>query len=84
MTHEIETNEHQATTKSKTTNAKTSKTFTTCDYAREHDMNAKTLRARIRRNIEQFEALFHDNKRHVFANNATTRKKIDAILNNTK
>lgn len=83
MTHDIETNERQATN-AKTTKTSKSKTFTTSDYAREHDMNAKTLRARIRRNIDQFATLFHDNQRHVFRDNATTRKKIDAILNNKK
>jgi hypothetical protein len=57
------------------------KTFTSVDLAREHNINPKTLRARIRRNIEKWEPLFHDNTRHVFADNATTRKRVEALLN---
>jgi hypothetical protein len=66
------------------TNAKTkraAKTFTSVDLAREHNINPKTLRARIRRNIDKWEPLFKDNTRHVFADNATTRKRVEALLN---
>jgi len=55
-------------------------TLTTVDIAEQHDMNAKTLRARIRRNIDKWEPLFKDGERHVFADNATTRKAIAALL----
>lgn len=60
--------------------AKAGNTLTTVDIAAQHDMNAKTLRARIRRNIDKWEPLFKDGERHVFADNATTRKAIAALL----
>lgn len=60
--------------------AHTPKTFTTSDIAREHALVAKTLRARIRRNIERWSPLFLNGERHVFADNAATRKAIDALL----
>lgn len=55
-------------------------TFTTVDVANEQGINAKTLRARIRRNIDKWEPLFKDGTKHVFADNATTRKAITALL----
>lgn len=55
-------------------------TFTTVDIATERDISPKTLRARIRRNIECWEPLFKDGKRHVFADNVTTRKAVAALL----
>ena len=58
----------------------TGNVLTTVDIAEQHDMNAKTLRARIRRNIDKWEPLFKDGERHVFADNATTRKAIAALL----
>lgn len=63
--------------------AKTSRpagTFTTVDLATEQGVNAKTLRARIRRNIDDWAPLFVDGQRHVFKDNKTTRAKIDALL----
>jgi hypothetical protein len=69
-----------AKTKPATNAKRAAKTFTSVDLAREHNINPKTLRARIRRNIEKWEPLFHDNTRHVFADNATTRKRVEALL----
>ena len=54
-------------------------TFTSVDLAAEKGINAKTLRARIRRNIAKWEPLFAGEK-HTFKNNVTTRKAIDALL----
>lgn len=59
--------------------AKAGATFTTVDLAKEQGVNAKTLRARIRRNIDKWEPLFAG-ERHTFADNATTRKAIAALL----
>lgn len=55
-------------------------TFTTVQLAAERDMQPKTLRARIRRHLDKWEPLFVQGKRHVFADNKTTRAKIDALL----
>lgn len=55
-------------------------TFTTVDLAAEHNMQAKTLRARIRRNIDDWSPLFHDGVKHVFKDNKTTRAKVEALL----
>lgn len=55
-------------------------TFTTVDLAAEHKMNPKTLRARIRRNIDKWQALFKDGTKHVFPDNAATRKAVEALL----
>jgi len=60
--------------------AKAGNVLTTVDIAAQHDMNAKTLRARIRRNIDKWSPLFKDGEKHVFADNATTRKAIAALL----
>lgn len=54
-------------------------TFTSVDLAAEKGINAKTLRARIRRNLAKWEPLFAGEK-HTFKDNATTRKAIDALL----
>ena len=54
-------------------------TFTSVDLAAEKGINAKTLRARIRRNIAKWEPLFAGEK-HTFKDNVTTRKAIDAQL----
>ena len=54
-------------------------TFTSVDLATEKGINAKTLRARIRRNIAKWEPLFAGEK-HTFKDNVTTRKAIDALL----
>lgn len=54
-------------------------TFTSVDLAAEKGINAKTLRARIRRNIAKWEPLFAGEK-HTFKDNVTTRKAIDALL----
>lgn len=54
-------------------------TFTSVQLAAERKLDAKTLRARIRRNIEKWEPLFAG-ERHVFKDNAATRKAIDALL----
>lgn len=59
--------------------AATKGTFTSVDLAAEKGINAKTLRARIRRNIAKWEPLFAGEK-HTFKDNATTRKAIDALL----
>lgn len=56
------------------------RTFTTVDIARERDMQAKTLRARIRRNIDDWAPLFKDGMKHVFPDNKTTWNKVDALL----
>jgi hypothetical protein len=69
-----------ATTK-KPAAAKKPKTFTSVDIAREYNINPKTLRARIRRNIDKWSPLFANDERHVFVDNATTRKKVAALLN---
>ena len=53
--------------------------FTSVDLAAEKGINAKTLRARIRRNLAKWEPLFAGEK-HTFKDNATTRKAIDALL----
>jgi hypothetical protein len=55
-------------------------TFTTVDLAAEQGVNAKTLRARIRRNIDDWALLFVDGQRHVFKDNKTTRAKINELL----
>lgn len=55
-------------------------TFTTVDIAAQQGINAKTLRARIRRNIDKWAPLFKDGENHVFADNATTRKAVAALL----
>ncbi len=55
-------------------------TFTTVDLAEEHGINPKTLRAKIRRNLDKWEPLFKDGEKHVFADNKTTRKKVEALL----
>lgn len=71
-----------ATPKAKVTVAKptpTKGTFTSVQLAAERKLDAKTLRARIRRNIEKWEPLFAG-ERHVFKDNAATRKAIDALL----
>ena len=68
-------------TKDKAPKAKASgNTFTTVDLAAEHDINPKTLRARIRRNIDKWEPLFADGAKHVFKDNVTTRKAVAALL----
>ena len=54
-------------------------TFTPVDLAAEKGINAKTLRARIRRNIAKWEPLFAG-EQHTFKDNVTTRKAIDALL----
>lgn len=59
----------------------TGNTFTSADLANEHGISAKTLRARIRRNIDKWQPLFKDGEKHVFADNVTTRKAIAALLN---
>lgn len=59
--------------------AATKGTFTSVDLAAEKGINAKTLRARIRRNIAKWEPLFAGEK-HTFKDNATTRKAINALL----
>ena len=59
--------------------AKPKGTFTSVDLAAEKGINAKTLRARIRRNIAKWEPLFAGEK-HTFKDNVTTRKAIDALL----
>lgn len=53
--------------------------ITTVQLAAEHKLDAKTLRARIRRNIAKWEPLFAGEK-HTFKDNATTRKAIDVLL----
>lgn len=55
-------------------------TFTTVDIAAQHGVNAKTLRARIRRNIDNWAPLFLDGQRHVFKDNKTTRAKVEALM----
>ena len=56
-------------------------TFTSVDLAAEQGINAKTLRARIRRNIDAWKPLFVGGKQHTFADNAATRKAVAALLN---
>lgn len=60
--------------------AKAANTFTTVELAAEKGVNPKTLRARIRRNIDDWTPLFKNGEKHVFADNKTTRAKIDALL----
>lgn len=55
-------------------------TFTSVDIAAEQGINAKTLRARIRRNIDKWAPLFVNGEKHVFADNAATRKAVTALL----
>ena len=55
-------------------------TFTSVDIAAEQGINAKTLRARIRRNIDRWQPLFVNGEKHVFADNAATRKAVAALL----
>lgn len=55
-------------------------TFTTVDIAAQQGVDAKTLRARIRRNIDDWEPLFVDGQRHVFKDNKTTRARVDQLL----
>lgn len=69
-----------AAPKAKANTSRPAGTFTTVDVAAEQGISAKTLRARIRRNIDNWEPLFHDGQRHVFKDNKTTRAKIDALL----
>ena len=59
---------------------KAGNTFTTVDLAKEHGINAKTLRARIRRNLDKWEPLFANGMRHVYNDNLTTRRAIDTLL----
>lgn len=59
---------------------KTPAVFTTVELAKELGMNPKTLRYRMRRNIEKWTPLFADGKRHVFKNNKTIRNKAYALL----
>ena len=56
------------------------KVFTTSELANEHGMKSKTLRARIRRNIDLWQPLFADGNRHVFKDNKTTRAKVAELL----
>lgn len=69
-----------APAKAKAAPSRPAGTFTAVDLAAEQGVNAKTLRARIRRNIDDWEPLFVDGQRHVFKDNKTTRAKIDALL----
>ena len=55
-------------------------TFTSVDLAAEQGINAKTLRARIRRNIAQWAPLFANGKQHTFTDDAATRKAVAALL----
>ena len=54
--------------------------LTTVAIAKDRGMNPKSLRARIRRNLDAWEPLFLDGKRHVFKNNKTIRGKIEKLL----
>lgn len=58
----------------------TGNTFTTVDLAREQGIEAKTLRARIRRNIDAWQPLFKDGAKHTFADNKTTRTAVAKLL----
>lgn len=69
-----------AASKDQAPKAKAGNTFTTVDLAAQHGINAKTLRARIRRNIDRWSPLFKDGEKHVFTDNATTRKAVAALL----
>ena len=60
--------------------AKAGATFTSVDLAAEQGINAKTLRARIRRNIAQWSPLFVNGKHHTFVDDAATRKAVAALL----
>lgn len=64
----------------KATKATGAKTFTTVDLAKEAGVNAKTLRARIRRNIDKWAPLFKDGEKHVFPDNKTTRAKVQSLM----
>ena len=55
-------------------------TFTAVDLAKKQGISAKTLRVRIRRNIEAWESLFVDGQRHVFKDNKTTWSRAEALL----
>jgi len=63
-----------------TTKAAGGGVVTSVEIAKERNMSAKTLRARIRRNIDEWAPLFKDGVKHTFADNKTTRAKIDALL----
>ena len=69
------TSKRPATAKTRDAN-----TITTVDIAAAHKINPKTLRARIRRNIDIWSPPFKNGVMHVFADNKTTRNKIDALL----
>ena len=66
--------------KGKAAAPKAGATFTSVDIAAEQGINAKTLRARIRRNIDKWEPLFVNGEKHTFADNAATRKAVAALL----
>lgn len=69
-----------APAKAKVNTSRPAGTFTTVDLAEKQGISAKTLRARIRRNIEAWESLFVDGQRHVFKDNKTTWSKAEALL----
>lgn len=69
-----------APAKAKANTSRPAGTFTTVDLAEKQGISAKTLRARIRRNIEAWESLFVDGQRHVFKDNKTTWSKAEALL----
>lgn len=69
-----------AAPKAKANTSRPAGTFTTVDLAEKQGISAKTLRARIRRNIEAWESLFVDGQRHVFKDNKTTWSKAEALL----
>lgn len=69
-----------ARTTSAPSTARPANTFTTVDLADKQGISAKTLRARIRRNIDDWQPLFKDGIKHVFPDNKTTWGKVEALL----
>ena len=74
------TKQRAAAPKDKAPKASGAKTFTSAQLAAEQGISAKTLRARIRRNLDAWAPLFKDGEKHVFADNATTRKAVTKLL----
>lgn len=62
------------------TSPKPGAVFTTADIAKEQGISPKTLRARMRRQIDLWGPLFKDGQKHTFADNAATRAAVARLL----
>lgn len=62
------------------TSPKPSAVFTTADIVRERGISPKTLRARMRRQIDLWGPLFKDGQKHTFSDNAATRAAVARLL----